>query len=206
MIMSSVIIVTHRYFNWSGPNAGLTLTAFAALIIPLNIVASFYSRRFGERIVIKKSLFMMLLALIIMINYQSLYTLLLEIRHLLKQYFTIEKEVSKDYDWNIGVYQYSIGILFIFASATLLECTSLNLMSKVSNEKLNSSTFNCNFLIPFIECFGKVIGGTIVFLVGVSHRLIYANIVNSIAFFWIGMTVFCHYFVKRYCFFLYGDN
>ncbi len=207
MVMSSFIIVTHRYFGWSGPNAGLFLTALGLLIIPLNIAASFWSRRiYGERLVIKKSLFAILIALVMMINYQSLYTLLCEIRHLLKQFFTVEKETSKNYDWYFGVYQYCIGTFSIFVSVTVLECSSLNLMSKVSNEKSNLLTLNCNFLLPFVECFGRVVGGAIVFLVGVSHRLIYADIVNSIALFWIVMTIFCRYLVKKYYFFLYGNN
>lgn len=206
MIMSSFIIVTHRYFNWSGSRAGLFLTVLGMLMIPINIAASFWNRRYGERMVLRKSLIIMLVALFIMINYHGLYSLICEMHQRFRQFFEVEKNAPRNYDWAAGVYQYCIGTLFLFASTVLLEGTSLNLMSKVSSEKLNSSAINCNVMIPFIEYLGKVLGCTIVFLVGVSHRLVYVDIVNSIAFFLIVMAVFCRYLVKKHYFFLYGDN
>lgn len=49
IIMSSCVMITHRYFRWSGAQAGYFLAILASSFIPLNVIASIWSRRYSER-------------------------------------------------------------------------------------------------------------------------------------------------------------
>mmetsp|Transcript_26913 Transcript_26913/g.40422 ORF Transcript_26913/g.40422 Transcript_26913/m.40422 type:complete len:236 (+) Transcript_26913:3287-3994(+) len=202
IIISSCVIMTHRYFKWSGSEAGLFLALLVALYIPLNLITSLWSRRKGERRILKKSLLLMLVGSMIGINYKSLYDFLVAPDDV----FRTNAEKKRQYDSMAGVFQYCIASSIMLAGAVLIEGASLSLISKVSPQKLNTSAINCSALVPFFGCFGKVLGTTILIIVGFSHRLIYADMVNSIYFFVIIALLLCYFTVKKHYFFLYGSQ
>ncbi len=132
MIISSCVVITHRYFKWSGSKAGYFLALLTALFIPLNLLAALWSRRYGERSIFKKSLTLMLLGSMVGVNYTSLYDLFCEINGIYhhNEYYAGEK--IKQFDWGAGIFQYCISSAIILSAAVLIEGASLNLISKVS--------------------------------------------------------------------------
>ncbi len=216
IIMISLPIITHRYFDWSGSQAGYFLAILATLYIPINYAVSIMSNLYNERTILKKGCVSMIVALVIGINYQSFYQSFIAVYNDFLSPTTYDhvvsiaeaesmEEVTKYYDWKIGLYQYCLASIVLFSSSIMIGSASLSLMSKTSNDKLNASSVNCNSLSPWLGCLGKVIGGILLSFVVFSHHHLYTDIVNSISIFLIASYWFCHRQIKKYYFFLYGD-
>mmetsp|Transcript_12785 Transcript_12785/g.14428 ORF Transcript_12785/g.14428 Transcript_12785/m.14428 type:complete len:341 (+) Transcript_12785:1453-2475(+) len=206
LIMSSCVIITHRYFNWSGTKAGFFLSLLAFCFIPMHMIASYLGFCYGERCVLRKGLIAILSASIVGINYEALYILMKEIDSILRKEDSPNDTTTKYFDWNIGLEQYCLATCILFLCSIVIESASLSLMSKVSYSRLNASSINCSTLSPLISCIGKIIGSTILVVVGLSHRMIYTDIVNSISFFLIMSCACCYHVVKKHYFFLYGTK
>jgi len=206
LIMSSCVIITHRYFNWSGTKAGFFLSLLAFCFIPMHMIASYLGFCYGERCVLRKGLIAILSASVVGINYEALYILMKEIDSILRKEDSPNDTTTKYFDWNIGLEQYCLATCILFLCSIVIESASLSLMSKVSYSRLNASSINCSTLSPLISCIGKIIGSTILVVVGLSHRMIYTDIVNSISFFLIMSCACCYHVVKKHYFFLYGTK
>lgn len=216
IIMISLPIITHRYFDWSGSQAGYFLAILATLYIPINYAVSIMSNLFNERTILKKGCVSMIVALFIGINYQSFYQSFIDMYndflspprydHVVSiAESEAKEEVTKYYDWKVGLYQYCLGTSIVFSSSIMIGSASLSLMSKTSNDKLNTSSVNCNSLCPWFGCLGKVISGILLSFVVFSHHHLYTDMVNSISIFLMAAYWFCHRQIKKYYFFLYGD-
>ena len=211
IIMLSCVIITNQYFDWSGSSAGYFLSILVTTYIPLYFVASLLIRQCCERSVLKRGFVLVFVALVIEINYQSLYTVLSDIYHQLLEYYSEEPamKVTRDndlhYNWQAGVYQYCIGISMAFVSSVLIEGASLSLMSKKFSDKLKTSSIICSSLVPLFGCIGKIFGGAILIIIGFSSNHIDTDIVNLISFCLLIISSLCYYLLKTHYFFLYGD-
>jgi hypothetical protein len=204
VLFTSCVIITNRYFNLSGLQAGCFLAFLAALILPTYFFMSYASIRVGERFVMKKALMMMFVGVFCFINYQALYHLFRNIRAIFRN-DSADIPLTTYYDWYLGVMQYCISVVVMCLSSVCLEGSSLSLMSKVSPEKLNRSPLNCSVMTPLTACLGRILGNTIIIVVGFSHREIITDMVNSISFVLIGLCYCCHHVVKKHYFFLNGS-
>lgn len=204
MLLASCAIITHRYFDWSGTNAGYFLALLAICLLPTHLVTSHYSTRFGDRVVIKRTLMLMLCGIVTFVNYQGLVQLFRDITNIFRRQDTSDEGESKYYDWNLGCVQYITSVVVMFLCSASLEGISLSLMSKVSSKKLNRSLINCTAIAPIFSLLGRLLGDTVIVLVGFSHRAISTDMVNSISFILLALCCCCFHVVKKHYFFLNG--
>jgi len=203
MLLTSCAIITHRYFEWSGTNAGYFLALLAACLLPTHLVTSHFSTRFGDRVVIKRMLILMLCGIVTFVNYQGLVQLFQDITNIFRQ-DTSDKPESTYYDWTVGCVQYISSVVVMFICSVSLEGISLSLMSKVSSKRLNRSLINCTAIAPVFSLLGRLLGDTVIVLVGFSHRAISTDMVNSISFILLALCFCCLHVVKKHYFFLNG--
>lgn len=108
----------------------------------------------------------------------------------------------RQYDWVFGVLQYVIGLSITFAGIRALEPATLSLMSKVAPVTLTSVVVNCGTIVTILSLMTRIVGDLFIIVVGLSHRLINADIVNSLV---VPLMILClaaGYVVKRHFFFL----
>ena len=203
VLYTSCCIISNRYFKWSGSYAGSFLALLAALVLPTYLLTSYMSTRFGERVVIKKALLLMMVGIFSFMNYQALFVLFKHVQDIFRQE-TWDEPLTTYYDWDLGLVQYWTGVIIMFVSSASLEGLSLSLMSKVSPAKLNRSPVNCSVIAPLTSCLGRVLGDTIIVAVGLSHRMVSTDMVNSISFVLLGLCFCCFHVVKKHYFFLNG--
>lgn len=108
------------------------------------------------------------------------------------------------YDGSLGVSQYVIGSSIIFLSMTVLEGASLQLVSKASPFKLNYAIANISLISAIIGNLGRILGDTMVTLIGVYCSRVNSSIdmVNAL---FVPLIVLCFlysYIVRRHYFFL----
>jgi hypothetical protein len=203
IIFTLSIIIGIRYFQWPGRYSALVLFGLALLTIPVNLAVSYINCWTGERLLVKKSLKVMLFGILCIINYQALFILFNDIQHIFSTQST-DAPLTTYYNWSFGFIDYWICATVIFLSSTALEGLSLSLMSKVSPSKLNDSPINCSVLAPAIGCIGRIVGESMIIFVGFSHRVINTDMVNSIAFVLLGLCICCLHMLKKNYFFLNG--
>lgn len=131
--------------------------------------------------------------------------LVLEARNLFRQEMPPYPELRTKYDWRVGRVQYCVGVSIMFICCIALEGVTLSLMSKVSPSRLNVSPFNCSILVPLLVCLGRMIGDAILLTVGISHRIINTDMVNSVSIVVLCLCWPCLHLVKKYFFFLSGS-
>jgi hypothetical protein len=139
-----------------------------------------------------------------MINYASLFSLAEQVENLLDE----EDEDAQTfvevhpYDGVMGIFQYVIGFIVVFTGIIALEGASLSLMSKVAPPRLKNVIINCGTIVTFASLAARVLGDVQILFVGLSHRLINTDIVNSLV---IPLLLACpaaYYIVKKHFFFL----
>lgn len=212
LIIMSCIIITHRDFNWSGSLSGRFLALLLLMYIPVYFVTSAMSVWYIEKGVMKRGLQIIIISLIASFNYQSIYESVIDIYNEVLYLFRGDKGddtrsnafLIYDYDWGIGLYQYVIGTIILFASSVSIEGASLSLISKASTDKLNVSNINCTSLIPLQHCLGQIFAGLLLMVVMFSHHHIHTDVMNLISIFLLVASVFCLLNIKKYYFFLYG--
>lgn len=106
------------------------------------------------------------------------------------------------YDWIFGRYQYVVGFIVTFVGVISLEVTTLSLMSKVAPLKLRGSLINCGSIVTYSSLIGRVVGDIQILMVGLSHRLINTDIVNSLVIPLLAACLVAGYIVKKHFFFL----
>lgn len=198
ILFTSCAIITNRYFSWNGSHAGFFLGVMSAFVFLINFVCGSIANTYGERTVIKRSVLLVGGGFFIMINYASLFTLASNVPSLLDE--TTGR--ARSYDWVFGAYQYVIGFSVTFVGAIALDGTSLALMSKVAPTKVKSAVVNCGTIVTFSSLAARVIGDVHILMVGLSHRLINTDIVNSLVIPLLLACVAAGYIVRKHFFFL----
>jgi hypothetical protein len=141
--------------------------------------------------------------LVVMINYASLFSLASQVENLLVEAdeTTYHEEVHP-YDGSFGIVQYVIGFTVAFTGVMALEGATLSLMSKVSPSRLKSVVINCGTIVTFCTLAARVLGDIQILFVGLSHRLINTDIVNSLVIPLFLSSIAAYYIVKKHFFFL----
>lgn len=140
----------------------------------------------------------------ITINYEALLVLLFHLRDLFRNAEGEEDRLTTYYDWSLGIVQYIVGSLVIMASITAIEGCTLSLMSKVAPPKLESKAINLGLIVSLIRPSTRFMADVFILLVGLSHRIINTDIINSLSLVLICACCAVYYLVKRHYFFLSG--
>jgi hypothetical protein len=200
MLFTSCAVITNRYFLWNGSQACLLLGTLAAAVLPINHVVERISRSYDERTVIKRSVVITLIGLCIMVNYVSFINLVIHLRGVFDR--ASDKGYYYPYDWMIGAAQYLCGVSIAFTGITALEPTTLSLMSKLAPSRTKSIAINCGTVVTILSLAARCIGDLQILAVGLSHRLINTDIVNSLIVPLIIACLAAAYIVRRHFFFL----
>ena len=140
-----------------------------------------------------------------MINYASLFSLAGQVENLLDEEDDEDETTFVEvhpYDSVFGIFQYVIGFTVVFTGIIAVEGASLSLMSKVAPARLKNVVINCGTIVTFASLAARVLGDVQILFVGLSHRLINTDIVNSLV---IPLLIACtaaYYIVKKHFFFL----
>ena len=198
ILFSSCPLVTDMYFHWRGGRVSLLLGALSFMVFPIGFISEKISRRFDERTIIKRSLFITLMGLLVMVNWGSVVNLAAHLQTL----FQNTPYKVHQYDWVFGVLQYVVGISISFTGVATMEPAILSLMSKVAPITLKSVVINCGNIVTVLSLVANIIGDLFIVLVGLSHRLINADILNSLAVPLLAACIASAYIVRRHFFFL----
>jgi hypothetical protein len=139
------------------------------------------------------------LGLVVMINWLSLFSLATKFPILLD-----ESNSSHDhpYDWRFGPIQFVVGLTTIFVGLVALEGATLSLLSKVSPPRLRSVVINVGTIATFLGLVARLLGDSQILMVGLSHRLINMDIINSLAVPLLVAACVAVFLLKRQFFFL----
>jgi hypothetical protein len=117
------------------------------------------------------------LGLFIMINWLSLFSLAAKFPILLDE---SNSRHDHPYDWRLGPIQFVAGLTTIFVGLVALEGATLSLLSKVSPPRLRSVVINVGTIATFLGLLARLLGDSQILMVGLSHRLINMDIINSL--------------------------
>lgn len=202
VLFSSCPIILDRYFRWGGGRAGIFLACLTLSIPATNFICGHIARKYEERTVIKRSVVFLGIGLFVMINFGSFIALALQITELLK--FTTERQHDHRYDWLLGIFQYFLGFATTFVGLTAMDGASLSLLSKVCPPRIRSSSvaLQVGTIVSFVGMVARVLADLQILMIGLSHRLINTDLVNSLV---IPLFIVCFivgHFVRKHFFFL----
>uniref|UniRef100_A0A7S2XKP1 SPX domain-containing protein n=1 Tax=Attheya septentrionalis TaxID=420275 RepID=A0A7S2XKP1_9STRA len=213
VLLSSCAIIAHRYFGWDGMGgvfAGLLLAALASLVLPTTYLVEVIANHYNERTVIKRSLVIMMMGLLVMVNYEALLSLVYDSKLIFDDQLHVDDDdapgirtAPQGYGWEIGMYQYVVGFSIVFICCVALESSALVLISKIAPPKLCSSpVINCGSIVTFVGLIAQLVGDLQILFVGLSHRIINTDFINSLVFPIICACFVAHYVIKKHFFFL----
>lgn len=199
ILFTSCAVITNRYFSWNGSQACFLLGLLSATVLPINYVVERISRSYDERSAIKRAVVITLMGLFIMVNYVSFINLMIHVRGLFDK--TADTEYLR-YDWIFGPVQYVCGFSVTFVGLTSLAPTTLSLMSKLAPSRTTSIVINSGTIVTILSLAARFIGDVHILTIGLSHRLINTDIVNSLVIPLICACLAAGYIVRRHFFFL----
>ena len=123
-----------------------------------------------------------MMGLTLMINYESMFSLVQRAPKLLsKVEAVVESETAtlQPYDWKLGVIQYVVGLTITFVGLISMEGAALSLLSKLAPLRLRSIVINVGTISVFLCFTARILGDAQILFVGVSHRLIDTDMVNA---------------------------
>jgi len=202
VLFSSCPMILNRYFRWGGGRAGLLLASLALAILPMNFVCGHIARKYEERTVIRKSLVGLTTGLLILLNYSSFIQLAQQIKDLLNE--TVDKQRESQYDWLLGMVQYFVGFSVAFLSLVAMDSAALSLLSKVSPPRIRSSSvaLQLGTIVTFVGLAARVIANFQILMIGMSHRVINTDLVNSLVIPLLVVCIVIAHFVRKHYFFL----
>jgi hypothetical protein len=150
----------------------------------------------------QKSLVFLGIGLLIMVNYGSVIKLAFQIENLLTE--TEDKQRDSKYDWLLGTIQYFVGFAVTFLGLTALDSSTLSLLSKVSPPRIRSSSvaLQLGTIVSFVSLFARVVADCQILVIGLSHRLINTDLINSLVLPLLVACIIIAMFVRKHYFFL----
>jgi hypothetical protein len=134
-----------------------------------------------------------------MFNWSSVYSLASRVPKLLSD---IEGREAPHYDWHVGVFQFTVGLLVASTGLTALQGASASLLSKVSPQRFRSLLINVGTIGTFVNLFARLSADLQIFAIDLSHKLINTDIVNCLLTPLVLGIFIAIYFVKKHFFFL----
>jgi hypothetical protein len=149
----------------------------------------------------KRGLVFLLIGLLVMVNWGSLFDLIPNLRKLFEEN---QAERHHHYDWLLGVGQYVVGGTMSFGALRAIDIASRSLLSKMSppSPKRPRNQNHVCILVTFVGLFSQFVANSQILMVVLSHRVINTDIVNALI---IPILIACsvaYYFVRKHYFFL----
>jgi hypothetical protein len=192
VLINSVSIITRRYFRWHGSSAGMFAAALGILVLPANyVVDRMCNTRFDERVVMRFMLYLCIVGAIFTLNFQ----VLLGISTSYTTHSVVPGDLNSDpvnmkfpasqhvrhlYDGDFGIYQYVIGVSWVFCSTIMLEGVVTSLMAKSAPSRLESSFLNAGLLATLLGTVGRVVGDSFIVIAGYLHSFEGLDFVNGL--------------------------
>lgn len=199
VLFTSCALIADRYFAWRGNIAGFFLACLAFMILPVDFVCEQIARRYEERTTIKRSMLLLVVGILVMVNWGSVFAMVVNLKIL----FTETKDMRHHYyDWLLGIPQYIIGFIVTFAGLKALEGASRSLLSKVSPPNLRNMMTNVGTVVTLVGLVAQFLANFQIVAVGLSHRVINTDIVNSLVMPLLIGWIVAYYFVRKHYFFL----
>ena len=93
-----------------------------------------------------------------------------------------------------------IGLTISYVGVVSLEGAALSLMSKIYPSR--PRYISCGSLVTFVSLLARILANIHVLIVGLSHRLVNTDIVNSVILPLLGVCIAGIYIVRKHFFFL----
>jgi len=139
------------------------------------------------------------LGLFVMVNWGSLFALIPNMQNLFKE----DRENRRlQYDWMLGVVQYSIGFIITFTALRSLGVASRSLLSKVSPPNLQNIVINLGTIVTFVSLFSQLFADLYIASIVLSQREIDIDILNSLLMPISIATLMIYYLVRNRYFFM----
>ena len=199
VLFSSCALITDGYFNWRGSISGFLLGLLSLCVLPIDFVCEQIARRYEERTTVKRSMFLVGIGLLVMVNWGSLFAMAVNLQILFTE--TID-ERHQQYDWLLGIPQYLVGFVVTFLGIKALNGASASLLSKVSPPHMVNVTTNLGTMVTFLGLLAQSLANCQIFAVGVSNRVINTDTVNSLVLPLLIGCMVTYYFVKKHYFFM----
>ena len=129
-----------------------------------------------------------------MINWQSMFALAQLFPSLLSD---TPGRLSHPYDGKLGVLQYVIGLILVYASFVALEGATLSLLSKLSPINVRSIIINVGTVSTFTCLIARILGDAHIIAIDVSHKLINADLVNALVVPLMLLSIWISYLIKK---------
>jgi preprotein translocase subunit SecE len=134
-----------------------------------------------------------------MVNWGSVFAMVANLKIL----FTETKDMRHHYyDWLLGMPQYLIGFIITFTGLKALQGASRSLLSKVSPPNSKNLITSIGTIATFVGLFAQFLADVQILTVGLSHRVINTDIVNSLVMPLLFGCLVAYYFVRKHYFFL----
>lgn len=114
----------------------------------------------------------------------------------------VEQGPGHDYDWNLGIAQFIIGLCLIYTGGKSLEGAALSMLSKISPPNLRSIVINVGTMVTFLTALARLLADIQVSMVGLSNKLINTDMVNAVALPLLVVSITALFVVRRHFFFL----
>ena len=199
VLFSSCALITDQYFNWRGSISGLLLGCLSLFVLPIDFVCEQIARRYEERTTVKRSMLIVGIGLLIMVNWGSVFAMALNLQILFTE--TLD-ERHQHYDWLLGIPQYVVGFVVTFVGIKALHGASASLLSKVSPPHMVNVTTNLGTIVTFFGLIAQSLANCHIFAIGVSNRVIDTDTVNSLVLPLLLGCMVTYYFVKKHYFFM----
>lgn len=199
VLFSSCTLITDRYFGWRGSISGFFLSCLSLGILPIDFVCEQIARRYEERTTVKRSILLLGMGLLVMVNWGSVFAMVGNLKNILT--VTLDSRVHH-YDWLLGIPQYLVGFIVSFVGIKALHGASASLLSKVSPPHMGHVTTSLGTIVTFSGLIAQSLANFQIVAVGVSHRVITTDTVNSLVFPVLIGCIVAYYFVKMHYFFM----
>lgn len=194
LIINSVSIITRRYFGWHGSLAGLFITLLGIFVLPANFFTEKACHHYDERAVARFMLALCIVGTLFTFNFQVLLgypdhssatTVIWNVGDIDDDAVTGDypsyRHPKHVYNGQFGVYQYIIGISWVFTGTIMLEGVVTSLMAKSAPSGLeNSFLFNAGLLATLTGTAGRVVADGFILFAGYLHSDDGLDFTNSI--------------------------
>jgi len=178
ILFTSTPQLTNHYFEWTGPRAGGLLLLLTSLILPIHLFCERIARRYEERTILKRTIWVVTLGTFILINWTSIFSLAQRVPTLL----TVSgNEHTHTYDWSLGILQYTVGTVVTFVGLVAVDGATLSLLSKLAPLRLRSVVLNLGTFVVVLGFVARIVADLQIMSVVLSHRIINTDIMNTVA-------------------------
>jgi hypothetical protein len=150
----------------------------------------------------KRSLGLVLVGLLVAINWESLFSIVLLRENL---FADVSDRTTHPYDGNFGVWQYVVGGTIALVGLVALEGAALALFSKVSpipSSARSMMVLQAGTMVTFLGLATRIVGNLQIVAIDLSHKLINTDIVNSLVIPLILACLVLRYLVIKHYFYL----